>query len=157
MHVHRGYVLPQKDVDKIHIAQARHKRGDGSGTFLCYKIGDIFILHYPGRRFLCTGGEAVWSGLSLPHCNICDVLIKRCPGESPQDTRPCFGSCWSMPYFITLLPLVPRASSTCIRLTSCTPSCVISLWLVHTMRRAPLSRVLYTARMPTIGALSSNV
>jgi hypothetical protein len=48
-------------------------------------------------------------------------------------------------------------SSTCILLTSRTPSCVISIGLVHTMRCAPFPRVLYTARMPTTGALSSNI
>src|SRR6266702_6601859 len=58
MHMHIGYVWSKEDVDGIHIAPARHKRSEGGGTYLCYKIGGAFILHYP--RKVRRKREEVW-------------------------------------------------------------------------------------------------
>ncbi len=41
--------LSKEDVVTIHIAPAHDRRGEQGCTYLIYKIGDAFILHYPGK------------------------------------------------------------------------------------------------------------
>ncbi len=66
MHVHIGYVLSKEDVDGIHIVTVRDRR-DGQGcTYPCYKIGESFILHYPGTVRRKRGGEVAAVYLGWP-------------------------------------------------------------------------------------------
>ena len=64
MHVHIGYVLSKEDVDGVHIMLARDRRDEQGCTYPCYKIGESFILHYPGKVRRKGGGgvEVVYLG-----------------------------------------------------------------------------------------------